>query len=148
MDGALHPPPNRVTEQQSVVGRIAVVPPLSMSPVHTAGGGRLLGVTKGGGASPCPADALDAVAEDTPRAVLAGEVRGGGTGDIGSVEGAVRRTTGGVDRLGSGSPDPSKLEHHRSRNASRGSRGRLADQRIGDTSVCPPIFEPRSAVSS
>ncbi len=35
-----------------------------------------------------PADALDAVAEDTPQAVLAGKVRGGGTGHIGGVDGA------------------------------------------------------------
>ncbi len=34
-----------------------------------------------------PADPLDAVAEDTPQAVLAGKVRGRGTGHIGGVDG-------------------------------------------------------------
>ena len=59
----------------------------------------------------------DAVAEDTLRTVLAGEVRGGWTGHIGGVEGAFRRTPDGVYRLGSGLPHLLKLEHHRSRNA-------------------------------
>ena len=51
--------------------------------------------------------------------VLADKVRGGGTGHIGGVDGAVRRTPDGVDRLGSGSPHQLKLEHHRSRNVWR-----------------------------
>jgi hypothetical protein len=75
-----------------------------------------------------PADALDAVAEDPRRAVPAGTVRGGRTGHIRGVGGVVSRTPDGADRLGSGSPDPLKLEHHRSRNGCRKSCGRLADQ--------------------
>lgn len=79
------------------------------------GRGKVRGTTgreTGDSGSASSADALDAVAEDTLRAVLAGRVRGGGAGHNGSLEDAFRRTPDGVDRLGSGLPHLLKLEHH------------------------------------
>ena len=51
------------------------------------------------GREPAPADALEAAAEDTLWAVLAGEVRDGGAGHSGGVEGRVHRNRDGANLL-------------------------------------------------